>query len=229
MTTVVINTLAEYIEYIAKFRSDKYITILDAQLICRFYTKTIADFCLHYKVGRPMLELLQGNILAELKTKLLWETVKQLDSTEMIIISKNMPAEYRIKKTTLVPILNLQDNQLLGIEIESKFIDYLPNISEIFEEPQNVEYRQLPKLSVREHEILFLKLMGKTDIEISEILYYLQEKNVSAKTINSILRQQIYPKLDVYNKTGMLEKARQLGFNKLVPSSLMVQDQLILL
>lgn len=81
---------------------------------------------------------------------------------------------------------------------------------------------------MRECEIITLKATGKTNLEISQILGEVNFKNVSAKTIASIVFQQIYPKLNVHNKFDLIKKIHAIGLDLMIPKSLISNNQLIL-
>ena len=84
----------------------------------------------------------------------------------------------------------------------------------------------LPLLTKREHEIAMLKYVGKTDLEISTILSASGSK-VSEKTISNIIRNQLYPKLGVYNKHDLIKKIYNISVDKFIPRSLIATNQLI--
>lgn len=82
-------------------------------------------------------------------------------------------------------------------------------------------------MTSRECEIITLKATGKTNLDISQILGEVHFNNVSAKTIASIVFQQIYPKLNVPNKFDLIKKIHAIGLGRTIPKSL-INNQLIL-
>lgn len=133
---------------------------------------------------------------------------------------------YVVDRVYLSPILNYS-NELVGIELEAIDMDGLPIINVVEDEVLS-EDKILPFLTLKEREIITLKAMGKTNLEVSQILSSVHSKNVSAKTVSSIILQQIYPKLNVYNKFELIKKIHAIGLDRMIPKSLITNNQLIL-
>jgi ATP/maltotriose-dependent transcriptional regulator MalT len=66
-------------------------------------------------------------------------------------------------------------------------------------------YREVGRLSQREHEVLELVSQGFTNVEIGKRLF------ISAKTVKTHL-QHVYEKLDVNSRTAAVTKARAAGY-----------------
>lgn len=69
-------------------------------------------------------------------------------------------------------------------------------------------------ISKRECEILYYLALNKSPKEIASIFAILDQKNVAAATIQSIIDKQLYVKFNVFNISQLIEKANIL---KLIP------------
>lgn len=76
-------------------------------------------------------------------------------------------------------------------------------------------------LSIREQEILFLLLMGKSYKEIAGILTKIYKKSYSASSASSLTMRQLIPKFQAYSVKDMLSKAINAGAIKNIPPSLL--------
>ena len=128
-----------------------------------------------------------------------------------------------IDRVYLSPIIN-ESQELEGVELECMSMDGLPIIN-ILDEEKDYQLH-FPNLTKREYEIAVLKYLGKTDREISEILST-KGSPVSDKTIASIVYNQLYRKLNVHNKTDLINKIHNSGMDKFIPKSLIATNQLI--
>lgn len=69
-------------------------------------------------------------------------------------------------------------------------------------------------LTKREIEILYYLSLNKSPKEISIILGTVYKKNVSSATIQSVINKKLYTKFNVFNVSGLIEKANKY---KLIP------------
>lgn len=132
---------------------------------------------------------------------------------------------HQVDSIHLSPILD-SNNNLIGIELEALDLESLPLVTLA----SNECLRPVESLNLteREREIITLKVMGKTNLEISQILGTIYEKEISQHTIANIIKQQVYTKLEVRNKYDMVKVAHALGLDKIIPKSLITENQLIL-
>ena len=226
------SALNLYCDFLTKFKNNLFSLILDPHLNCVFFNAKYPIEAQKF-IGKQFTSAVIDRPFLDKKLELLNKLLIDRQPIDIILTDKSRTNEYKIKKATFIPIIDNETNEIIAIEIDSQYLKFLPNISIIDENHNNISdliiIQLTSKFSNRELEIIFLKTIGKTDFEISEILEKIQGKKISHKTINNILQQQIYPKLNVNSKKTMLIKTRQLGFDKFIPNSLVSHDRLIIL
>ncbi len=66
-------------------------------------------------------------------------------------------------------------------------------------------------LTKRESSILYLLSLNKSPKEIAAILMQLENKNITDSTVAAIINKHLYIKFDVFNISGLIEKATMLN------------------
>lgn len=223
------NYILDYCNYTKKFKFNHNIAIVDCELniLCinniEFFQRYSNDFA----VGAKLLSCLRHLPCFELKQRIYDEIIKTKKIRGYFIAQAlDIEKTYVVDRVYLSPVLNYS-NEFVGIELEVIDMDGLPMIN-VVEDEISSEDKNSPTLTLKEREIITLKAMGKTNLEVSQILSSVHSKNVSAKTIASIILQQIYPKLNVYNKFDLIKKIHAIGLDRMIPKSLITNNQLIL-
>jgi DNA-binding NarL/FixJ family response regulator len=76
------------------------------------------------------------------------------------------------------------------------------------------------KLTRREQEIIYSLSVGKSPKEIANILAAIDNKEVSFKTVLSIINKKLYPKFEVFSVSDLVDSARLLGLIPFLPNEL---------
>ena len=95
----------------------------------------------------------------------------------------------------------------------------------------NLERRQnqeLPHLSKREKQIVFLFLANLNSTEMVEVIYQMEGKKLRKGTIDCVFTDQLFPKFQVYNRQALYAKLVQLGYNRLIPNEMLPQQTMAL-
>ncbi len=77
------------------------------------------------------------------------------------------------------------------------------------------------ELSKREKEVLYFLSLGKSPKEIAFTLSKLENKTIASATIGGLINKQLYPKLNVFNVSQLLEKATMLQLIPFIHDSLL--------
>ena len=228
------SALEEYCNFVKRFRSNTNIFILDTQFTIIYSSDVskeyFANFTTKFNVGNNLFDVLKEMPYFDVKqqifnTMLTNKKVNGFFITKMLNTETN---EHIINRVSLSPIMDIESNVLIGIDVELINMDFLPVVN-ILHDNTLPEELNLPHLTQREREIIFLKSIGKTNLEISQLIFETQKISVTEKTINNITLQQIYPKLGVVNKKALLKKIHELSLDRFIPRTLIYKDQLILL
>lgn len=83
------------------------------------------------------------------------------------------------------------------------------------------------KLGKRQHEILFLLLIGKSPKEIADFIIHFENSIISPATISAIINKQLYPKFEVSSTSQLIEKAILLGFANSIPESFIAKQGIL--
>ncbi len=125
------------------------------------------------------------------------------------------------------PIINPATNNVVGLIYQGmdwsliNFNQQLIKAHQLFK-PHNKEMQDLPKLTKREKQIIFFFLAKLGSQEIADILYTIENKHISKSTIDSIFIDRLYIKFDVNNRQALYNKLLQLGYDRLIPSDLLI-------
>lgn len=128
---------------------------------------------------------------------------------------------------TLTPIINPETDNIVGLLGEFQLID-LSFIARLFSLISSFSFPQSDtpgiedlKLTNREKEILFLLTLGYGYKEIAYILSGAKgEKTISANTVNSIIRRQLFKKFMVTNIPELIIKSGQVRALESIPDSI---------
>lgn len=134
--------------------------------------------------------------------------------------------EYHVLHVVKSPIINPHTDNVVGIIVEFCKIDFPLYFHKIFQiQPKQVCKTKIvcndELLTAREHEIAFLLFYCRNSDEITNTINMFNDKFITSKTVRNIIRQQLYPKLEVNNVDTALIKLRELGYHKKVPKSLL--------
>ena len=220
--------LLEYCSYIKHFKPEHNIVIVDDDFKIvhinnhEFFQRYSSSFTLNADI----FECLRGLPCFEIKQQIYDNLIKTKRVLGYFVAQDiNESHEYLVDSVRLSPILDPGKN-LIGIELEAIDMQGLPLIT--LSGDNDIQNIDSVKLTEREREIIILKAMGKTNLEISYILGAIHKKEISQHTIANIIKQQIYPKLGVENKPSLIKAAHRLGLDKIIPKSLITENQLIL-
>ena len=83
------------------------------------------------------------------------------------------------------------------------------------------------KLSRREEQILYLLSLNKSTKDIANILGIIDGKELSYKTILSIINKKLYVKFEVFSVSELISKARSAGLIPFFPQSFVNYEHLI--
>jgi hypothetical protein len=119
---------------------------------------------------------------------------------------------------TYVPILH-PSGEVVAIQsfaIQSRFFSHQDYLKVITDEKTHERYLNSEKLTLREHEIMFLLANGVNQEQCSQIL------KITRSTIGNIIANQLCPKFGILGSNTKLlaQVALQHEFHQLVPSSL---------
>lgn len=150
----------------------------------------------------------------------------ELQRQDFLSVNLNHERDYLLLHCRLNPLINLSNNQLVAISVEStpvEFTLYFANLlNHLHPQPILCSKKYTDELlTKREHEIAFLLFHTVNSEQIASILSLFAAKAVTAKTIRNIISQQLLPKLKVYNKPALLIKLRELGYHKKIPPTLL--------
>ncbi len=151
----------------------------------------------------------------KIKKEEIFQKVKNLLSPH-IYISITQSDDYLLKSMLICvsPIINPNSNDVVGFDISGSAVDS-SNIRQYAINNKLEENNILYTLTQHELDILYFKCQMYSDIEVTEILSKIYNKTISHKTVNNILRQQLYKKFGVYSLVALIEKARTYGISKL--------------
>ena len=223
-------TLNEYCNYVQDFKPDHNIIIMDIDFKIIYLSNQIFfnRYNAEIKIGADIFECLKHLPCFETKRHIYDQIIKTKKMFGYFIAQQiNDVHNYVVDRIILSPINN-KNGELLGIELEGEDMNGLPLVNIAVDEPMLQHTTQnVIELTQREREIIILKAMGKTNLEISNIFEKIYNKSCSANTIANIIRQQIYLKFQINNKIDLLQKAHELGLDKILPKSLLMNNQLI--
>jgi DNA-binding CsgD family transcriptional regulator len=220
--------LLDYCNYIKLFKTERNVVVIDNEFKIvhisnqKFFMRYSNSFALNVDIFQCLRDLPCFATKRQIYDNLI--KTKRV-SGYFVAQHVNSLNVHQVDSVHLSPILD-SDKSLIGIELEALDLDGLPLMTLIGDE--SLQPIESLNLTEREREIIILKCMGKTNLEISQILGSIYKKEVSQHTIANIIKQQIYIKFKVESKPAMIKAAHDLGLDKIIPKSLITENQLIL-
>ena len=157
------------------------------------------------------------------------------ETQRMISANVNRPEpEFRILLVTHAPLINPDTNNAIAVKIQFDKINFpcyfhhllLKSPKQFAQLTAVVSLNYDELLSRREHEIAFLLFYCKSVEQITKIINLFAERPIATKTVQNIIRQQLYPKFQVKNQETLIEQLHQHEYHKKIPSSLMFNFQI---
>lgn len=92
----------------------------------------------------------------------------------------------------------------------------------------NTDKQEIPNLTKREKEVIFLFLSHLNSQQIANTLSQLENKKVTKSTVDSVFNDKLYLKFNTYNRQALFEKLITLGFSTLIPQELLAIKSMII-
>ena len=152
--------------------------------------------------------------------------IKTGSTKEYLSINLNHTNDFMIMQGVIKPIINPETNDIVALSVESRRLNFPVYFYKMLMFTSNalrtnkIEHSD-QFLTLREHEIGFLLFYCKNANNIAQIISNLHDKPISSKTINNIIRQQLYAKFNVYNLDTLRDKLYENGYHKNIPASLL--------
>lgn len=223
------DKLYKYVEFCELFYADSFTIVLDLQGKVVF-------------VGKKYLEVVKRT-KQEMIGRHLYETTPIPESNRKLS-SMTFPEAIRTKQTKQVFISNLYhpypESHILMLlfspiiadqnEVIASRLDFTPvDISYFFQILININSKIEPSnlpanddfLTTREHQIAFLLCHCKSPSEIAQVLSLFNDKEIQAKTVNNIISRYLFPKFEANNKTELIDKLKEMNYDKKIPNSLL--------
>lgn len=124
------------------------------------------------------------------------------------------------------PIIDDSTDSVIGILCQVFEFATLDPAQQILNLYQNLsltrqQNQQLPHLTKREKQIVFLFLANLNSAEMVEVIYRMEGKKISKGTIDCVFTDQLFQKFGVYNRQALYVKLIQLGYNRLIPTEML--------
>lgn len=157
------------------------------------------------------------------------------ETQRMISANVNRPdPDHRILLVTHAPLINPDTNNAVAVKIQFDKINFpcyfhhllLKSPKQFAQLSPVVSLNHDELLSRREHEIAFLLFYCKSVEQITKIINLFAERPIATKTVQNIIRQQLYPKFQVKNQETLIEQLHQHEYHKKIPPSLMFNFQI---
>ena len=155
-------------------------------------------------------------------------TNRQTSRSFVIFKYDDKTQPFRLYKS---PLINPNTNNVIGIfcSYEKYYFMSLPLQILRSLEIYNFTYEndiEVYKLTPREKEAIFLFLAGFNSTHIAKVLSKIEGTNISKSTIDSLFRNQLLEKFEVYSRKALFEKLITLGFDRYVPGSILPNVEL---
>ena len=129
------------------------------------------------------------------------------------------------------PLINPDTNNVVGIFCTYSTFSFIKIQFQIMRSLELLDYAYDTdiaqfNLTTREKEAIFLFLSGLSSQNIADVLSKISNRNVSKSTIDSLFRDQLFLKFEVYNREGLFQKLLNLGFDRFVPAELLTKVEL---
>jgi hypothetical protein len=130
------------------------------------------------------------------------------------------------------PLINPETNNVVGILSQGYEIGTANLTKNIIQKmdshKKTVHLKDRPKLSKREKEIIFFFMANLSSQEIADIIGAHEGKSLTKSTIDSVFNHQLYLKFDVYNRVALYQKLQTLGYDQLIPKTLLSKMSVML-
>lgn len=129
------------------------------------------------------------------------------------------------------PIINPHTNNVVGIFCNYRTLSFISmqlqiiRSLEVFDCDYTTDISKY-KLTTREKEAIFLFLSGLSSKDIAFTLSKISGREISKSTVDSLFRDQLFLKFEVYNRDALFEKLLKLGFDRYVPTDLLPKVEL---
>lgn len=150
--------------------------------------------------------------------------IEGISSTWLVFLKLQTSASISLYKVIDTPIFH--ENKLVGmfITFNDLTMDNLRLINWVFNDAsqKNISNGKInfQELSDLEREVLFLAALGKSAKQISNIMASFGVRNIGYNTINSIISQRIYKKLEVQNISDAILSGVESKQVSTIPESL---------
>lgn len=132
---------------------------------------------------------------------------------------------YHILLLKFEPVIDPENQQVLGAKLVFTPTEIAYFFEILIQTNEKVEPNDLPDnddyLTRREHQVAFLMCHCKDNYEIAKVLSIFNNKKILAKTINNIICRYLFAKFEVNNKGILIERLKELGYDKKMPNSLL--------
>lgn len=198
-------------------------------------------FCTEYwakKLGDSTSEEIYGNKMcnkaynysAEIEAQLAYEDELVLKNRQSLTVLKvvQLASELEPFYCLKAPIINPTTNNVVGIYAQGFGLGESSYQELMFKQNKQYSEEDIPKLSTREKQIVFLFLSNLSSQQIAETIGKFEHKKISKSTIDSIFRDSLYEKFSVYSRPELFKKLLALGFANRIPKELLSVKTMIL-
>lgn len=208
---------------------DRFIFVSDTTLSLAHETRENVIGKTFYEVFSPPPDNIKS-VAQSIKTALTTKEVQRMISVNI----ERTNSTQRILLVTHAPLVNPDTNNAVAVKIRfdrMNFPSYFHHL--LLKSPKQFanltvlrEFESDKLLSRREHEIAFLLFYCKSVEQITQIINLFTERQIVTKTVQNIIRQQLYPKFQAKNQEVLLEQLHQLDYHKNIPPSLLFNFQI---
>lgn len=126
------------------------------------------------------------------------------------------------------PIINPETGNVVGILNSGFFVKNATYREIMLKQVESRDVSSPLKLTRREKQIIFLFLSHLSSQEIASILGQFDNKKISKNTIDSVFRESLYEKFNVYSRLELYKKLVNMGFINRIPQELLRVKSMIL-
>ena len=200
-------------------------------------------FCTDYwakKLGNSTPEEIHGhkmcnkayNYSPEIEEQLVYEDELVLEHRQSLTVLKVVQLESESELEPFyclkTPILNPKTNTVVGIYAQGFNLSESGYQELMFTQNTPSSKEDIPKLSTREKQIIFLFLSNLSSQQIAETIGKFENKKISKSTIDSMFRDSLYEKFSVFSRPELYKKLFALGFANRIPKELLSVKTMIL-
>ena len=106
------------------------------------------------------------------------------------------------------PIINPDNQDLIALYCQGFYLSNQNYAALLHDDTPRVKQQDLPDLTKREKEVIFLFLSNLNSQAIAETLSKLENKPLSKSTIDSLFSDKLYKKFNVYSRPAFLKFVR---------------------